>query len=359
MKSFESGSWFRCACVIAAATFGASAYGACNDLLPNLRPLPASDIQLITDALGQPQELRFAATNWNSGDGRLELRGTNDVIIDPVDGSQRERVVQRIYDTCGGFSDFEAGWFDYHPEHNHIHFNGFARYVLRPAGSTTSQGRSGSKTTFCVMDTTSINTQLRGATAQAYSTCGLSVQGLSVGWGDTYGSHLAGQSIALDDTFTAGEYWLEINVDPANDNSEGQLRETRNDDNWSCVALQFVGDPVQAYNILGRRSGRCSDPAAPPSIASITPSSGQVGSTIAVEIVGTGFDPVMPVVFTNGTSIPVASEVAFVSATTIRAIVKTGKSQLKDPKVDLNVGATFSYTGRATKVDAFTVLPRR
>ena len=44
------------------------------------------------------------------------------------------------------------------------------------------------------MDTTKIDARLPGAPRKSvYSTCYANVQGMSVGWGDTYGSYLAGQ----------------------------------------------------------------------------------------------------------------------------------------------------------------------
>jgi hypothetical protein len=333
--------------------FTSSVFAACDPQLPNLRPLPASDIQLVLDqTTNEPVELRFGATNWNSGHGRLELRAT-----DIHTGPDKQQVNQRIYDTCGGFEDIKAGDFVWHPDpsHNHFHFEGFANYSLRPVGNP-NQGRNGSKTSFCIMDTTSINPQLWGATGQTYTACGNTIQGMSVAWGDTYGRLLEGQSIDATKLY-AGDYELEINVDPFD-----RIEETNEDDNWSCVLLTFVGSPyATTFNIQKRRSGRCSDPVDTVSIDPISPIwPYQVppGWTGVVTIKGSGFDPVMPVSFANGTVIPTVSNVQFLDPATIWATVKvTGRKRLKDPVLDLNVGSTFSYTGKATKANAFTITP--
>jgi hypothetical protein len=324
------------------------AFAACDDLLPNLRPLPASDIQLVLDSLGNPSVLRFGATNWNSGVGKLEL-----VAKDVNTGTQKQQVDQRIYNTCGGFRDVKAGDFTWHDTHSHFHFEGFANYFLAPLGNA-NQGRNGSKTSFCIMDTSSINSQLWGASGQTYSTCGNVTQGMSVGWGDTYGSQLAGQSIDAT-ALPPGDYTLEINVDPFN-----RIVESHDDDNWSCVLLRFTGTPfATSFNILDRYSGRCSDPESSPSITSITPDRALSGQTLSVTITGAGFDPVMPVSFSNGSMLPSVSNVLYLDSTTLQATVKVGgKKRLQDPVVDLNVGSLFSYTGRATKTNAFTIITR-
>jgi hypothetical protein len=322
-----------------------AALAACDPLVPNLRPLPASDIRLVLDAQGQPAELRFSATTWNSGWGRLELVAKN------VDTSaQKQRVDQRIYDSCGGFQDYNAGSFAWHEGHNHFHFEGYANYFLTPIGSP-GQGRNGSKTTFCVMDTTSINPQLWGVAGQRYGTCGSAVQGMSAGWGDTYGSQLPGQSIDASGLLP-GDYALEINVDPFS-----RLSETNEDDNWSCVLLRFAGSPyATSFNVLQRRVGRCGDPADPVSITSITPDRAPTGWTGAITITGSGFDPIMPLTLSSTSDDLDVSSVAFVDSGTIQATVKTSrKKRLKDPSMDVRVGPASSYAGTAVLPNGFFV----
>ena len=64
--------------------------------------------------------------------------------------------------------DRSAGTAEYHAEHNHGHYNDYANYILEYADTSNPQNpRQGTKTTFCIMDTTGANTQLAGASAAA------------------------------------------------------------------------------------------------------------------------------------------------------------------------------------------------
>jgi len=84
------------------------------------------------------------------------------------------------------------------------------------------------------MDTTAVDTSLSGAPSSAYySTCGSVRQGMSVGWGDTYGSFLSGQSISVSG-LPSGTYKLIIQIDP-----QRRLLEENENDNSSCVLLDL------------------------------------------------------------------------------------------------------------------------
>jgi len=86
--------------------------------------------------------------------------------------------------------------------------------------SGRSVGRAkklGEKTTFCIMDTGLVQSLPGSPRAAVYSQCGASVQGMSVGWGDTYGWSLPEQWIDLNGSFLAdGSYVLRSVADPRN-----------------------------------------------------------------------------------------------------------------------------------------------
>jgi hypothetical protein len=188
---------------------------------PDLRTLPPSDLRFDTVNYNgvTSKVLRFSNTAWNAGQGPLELHGS-------VLGNSA--VAQRIYDDAGSFSDVTvSNDFVFHPGHNHFHFEDFAEYGLWTkadydawvaSGRSVGQAKkAGTKTTFCIMDTGRVQTLPGTPSGAVYSTCGTSMQGMSVGWGDTYGWTLPEQWIDLGSAFLAdGTYVLRSVADPRN-----------------------------------------------------------------------------------------------------------------------------------------------
>lgn len=212
------------------ATFFLSGRVGAQELLPDIRALPASDLSVSVDFFGRTI-LRLAATTWNAGDGPLELVA-GETGLGP--GNSKQRVYQRVYYADGSYEDRRAGDFEWHPPHNHFHFDDYATYILQLAGSSGGSGRTSNKTTFCVMDTDLIDRHLPDASKKAfYKTCGDEFQGMSVGWGDTYGSHLPGQEIDLTG-LEDGDYTLQIVTDPKN-----LLDELDETNNSSCMLLHI------------------------------------------------------------------------------------------------------------------------
>lgn len=289
------------------------------DLVPNIEALPAFSIGL--DSTGS--RLLFSTETWNSGAGPLELRAGSG-------SSAGQNVYQRIYRSDGSFSDRLAGTFTFHPEHSHFHFDQYAEYRLQPAGAPGASDRISAKTTFCVMDTDLVDGSLPGAPSQPrYASCSATVQGMSVGWGDTYVRTLAGQSIDVSG-LPEGDYRLVILADPRN-----RLVETNESDNSSCVLIHLRAGSV---TVLNPNSCEATTPVA---VSSISPNSVRRGSSVAVTIRGSGFAPSMAVSFENGSGQrPTVSRIAFSSdGTTITATVTARSGGGKNASVwDLRVG---------------------
>ena len=316
---------------------GAAAQTVVN-LLPNLKPLPAANFSLVADSAGD-STLRFSTTSWNKGAGPLILMAGS---VDRNRNSGEQQVFQRYLLSNGSYVDHFAGWFTWHEGHNHFHFDGYALYTLQPVNAPGGYLRTGSKTTFCVMDTTKVDGALPGAPAQAvYSTCGAQIQGMSVGWGDTYGAHLEGQEIDFTDN-ADGMYQLKIEIDP-----NKHLLESNKSDNVSCVLLNIK--KPNTVTVLDS-SGSCS------TVTSITPNSAAMGTTVRVTITGFGFSEGMSVIFEGGNGPrPTASNVQFASdggSVTAMVTVPNKKQPGKNPKWDVRIGAG------GVLPDAFTVTPR-
>jgi Lysyl oxidase/IPT/TIG domain len=317
---------------VAAVLMLAASVAVAVPLIPNLQPLRASDMSLATNASGGT-DLRFSTTSWNSGLGPLEL-----VAGDRDSATLRQDVFQRIYDSDGSYADYLAGTFAYHPEHNHFHFENYAVYVLQSATANGASDRTSSKTTFCLMDTGYVNRSLPGAPQNAvYTTCGATIQGMSVGWGDRYYYGLPGQAIDVTG-LPEGDYKLSIVIDP-----NKRIIETNDDDNVSCVLLHLKV-PTSVTVVPTQNDYDCT-PAqvTPPQVAtvsSIAPTSGTAGGTVTVTITGSNFAPGMAVTFANGSGPPPQATVTSVSASTITASVKIKRGgNASDPVWDLHVGS--------------------
>jgi hypothetical protein len=185
-------------------------YGA-EELRPNLIALPADDIKLVESFSGKV-ELRFATTSWNAGNGPLQIRAGE--TGQDRNGSYRQNVYQDIFYDDGSTSQRLMGTFVWHPAHNHFHVEGYAVYGLQKDGSKGKSKRTSEKTSFCLMDTDLVDGSLPGSPGAAtYATCGNEIQGISVGWGDKYRSHLAGQEIDVSE-LANGLYRLTLEIDP-------------------------------------------------------------------------------------------------------------------------------------------------
>jgi len=195
---------------------------AASFLYPNLKTIPPADLRLdYTLVNGESHYvLRFSNTSWNAGEGRLELRG--ETVSD-----SRTKVYQRIYDSLGGFTEVLVGDFVFHPSHNHWHFEDYADYELWTrteydkwisSGRNNGQAQKrGSKTTFCIMDNAKIQNLPGSPSSPQYTQCGQTLQGMSIGWGDTYMYTLPDQWIDLGTSpLPSGSYVLRSVVDPKN-----------------------------------------------------------------------------------------------------------------------------------------------
>jgi len=323
------------------------------ELLPNVRALPPSEI-----AMQDEGTMQFSATSWNAGDGILELVARN-----PDLQQQRQAVDQRIYCSDGSYYDRPSGSAEYHAHHNHVHYNDYANYIFEEISGNSQNPRQGEKTTFCIMDTNSINTQLNDASdAAVFEWCptqepGFNTQGMSIGWGDKYGSNLPGQSLPIGD-LAAGEYRLRHVFDPKN-----QIVELNEDDNESCRIVDVFDRGNKRYV---EDLGPC-EPTPQPVVYGITPASAAHNSCIDVTITGENLAPEWNLFFTEGSGpIPSIEDTHFdpagnyVTATVCVPRAKGGKRKPrlgKDPLWDLRMVNSYSENPISDAPDLFTVTP--
>ncbi len=207
-------------------------------LLPDLKALPPEDFRIESDGEAGIKLLRFSSTVWNAGRGPLELRGESDP------DAEETRVTQNLYSEKGGVEEREVGEFVYHPDHDHWHFEDFALYELlslTPEGELGSVVASSGKVTFCIMETTRIDGQLiREIPQEEYRSCGQELQGISPGWGDTYGASVRGQELNIE-AVPDGRYALRSTADP-----ENRILESDATNNAAVAYLEIEGTHVEA-----------------------------------------------------------------------------------------------------------------
>jgi Lysyl oxidase len=146
---------------------------------------------------GDRRLLRFTVTTPNIGDA------------DNFIGNPRDHVAAN------------DGLYEFDLCHNHYHFKHYATYKL--ISVKTGDVWRAAKRGFCMLDTDPYLPSLRDA-PRNYWNCGNQdfdgFQGISKGWNDTYVWKLGGQYFVLDTgdgqpAVPAGDYWIEVEVNPA------------------------------------------------------------------------------------------------------------------------------------------------
>jgi hypothetical protein len=203
---------------------------------PDLVTETPTNVRITTDKVTGKRLLKFSNKISNLGNGRFELAPSHDANTGLTTAYQRVWT----HDADGDWymqTEFPVGSFEYHPAHNHWHFGDFARYELRSVAPGGGIGRlvaaTSDKISFCMVDTLGANLNLEHAPQfRVYQSCNPdSIQGISVGWSDIYGSNLPGQSIDITYVQT-GWYWLVATADPDN-----VISETNNSNNSGAVQV--------------------------------------------------------------------------------------------------------------------------
>ena len=226
---------------------------------PDLRTLPPSNLHFDQEVIDGATHhvLRFSVTIWNAGEGPLELRGVSSA------DTATTLVLQRVYDERDEVVELPVGGFVYHEAHNHWHFEQFAEYQLWTraefdrwllSGRTEGQpGWRGSKTTgqgesFCIRDSRRIASLPNSPPTRGYNDCGHDLQGVSVGWGDTYASSLPEQWIDLGEApLPSGDYALRVIADPAE-----RIHESASEEDPSRES-PLVNEAVVYFTVRGDR----------------------------------------------------------------------------------------------------------
>ncbi len=212
--------------------------------LPDLAMAPLADISVENTADGRAL-LRFSATIVNIGTERFELSASR------PDTSSAFKVSQRLYDADGSADErrTSAKLVFAGDGHTHWHVRNLESYELTRTDGDGEVGTS-AKAGFCFSDDVPYRTSLPGAPASAQyhrPQCGTSasldlVMGLSVGWGDRYGSKLPDQYIDITG-LSDGAYRLRATADGSNWFKEAN---EKNNKTWVDLTLVHVRGKVVA-----------------------------------------------------------------------------------------------------------------
>jgi hypothetical protein len=230
---------------------------------PDVQTLPPSETGIDYDQTTGRKLLRFTVSIANLGEGPLEVMPTNNATTDTTDAYQR----LYTHDASGNWriiSSTYVGTFEFHPEHNHWHFDNFARYELRNVASDGSVGdtvlASNHKVSFCIRDDVLVSGSLaHAASSESYTNCNqTNPQGISVGWADVYPWSLPDQDVDITG-IPDGDYWLIATADPDNLlNEGGGAAETNNAGAVKVHIASDLGwfdDGVPAGAITGAYNG--------------------------------------------------------------------------------------------------------
>jgi Lysyl oxidase len=242
--------------LLAAALLLPSAAGSATvarDLLPDLVTRTPAKIFVQVGKHGR-RVVRFSNEVVNVGIGPLELRPR--VGDCNHNGNLRDdrTSFQRIYRDTDGDSRFTrnvdrrfrtrpAGCTRFHPAHKHWHFEALAEYVLNRLDTPESTGPigvAGKKVSSCVLDTKRRLPNAPGSPRRKYyGSCRRdSVGGISIGWGDIYGSRIIGQELEIS-ALADGAYCLVSRADP-----ENRLLESSERNNRRTTRIVLRGDEV-------------------------------------------------------------------------------------------------------------------
>lgn len=190
----------------------------------------------------QREMLRFTTSHQNYGPGNLQVRGGGQVapcVVDGVAYDQCTIATQELLDAAGNIvATHPAGASIFHPEHNHWHMSAVATFEIRAGSLSGPVVSAGEKVTFCLVDVEPIegfNTSKK-TMPRTYWECNGQLQGIAVGWLDSYHQSTQGQELEVTG-LPVGVYYLTHLADPLD-----HWLESNEDNNFAWTKFQLNRD---------------------------------------------------------------------------------------------------------------------
>lgn len=178
-------------------------------LLPDLKLSSPRELYITSDENGR--KIRFTTTFINQGKGPLEVIGKPDL------GKNITKATQKILKTDKFTQNKELGEFVYHPTHEHWHIEKYSLFEIWSLKENKDKDKllaTTDKMSFCLWDEEAFDLSLENASQeQKYIGCNNEIQGVSVGWSDTYDVGVEGQEIDIG-SIADGNYLTRFIVNP-------------------------------------------------------------------------------------------------------------------------------------------------
>lgn len=201
-------------------------------LLPDLKLSPPGQLYITTSE--GIRKIRFSTTFINQGNGPIEVMGRTDL------EKNKTGATQRISKKDGSLVDREIGEFVFHPGHEHWHIENYALFELWNLKGNGERDRllaTTNKMSFCLWDENPYDLSLENASqVQKYVNCNNEIQGVSVGWSDTYDASVEGQELditSIDD----GSYLIRSLINP-----DRKIMESDYDNNEVFLRIRISGN---------------------------------------------------------------------------------------------------------------------
>jgi hypothetical protein len=210
--------------VVAFGTANLGGAGATTGLLPDMRTVVPTHLQLVNEH--QLETLRFSNGIANTGPGPWALRPDRPLTDEQTQvGAIQEIRDSNAYYKCGEqpkqvtecynvVSEQLAGLFEFHPAHNHWHIGSVALFEVR-RGSPTGPvvGGNSIKQTFCLIDWYKLDAN-SPSSERVFFDCYTSFQGIQSGWVDQYHQSTDGQQLDLTGVPNRNDYYLVSTANP-------------------------------------------------------------------------------------------------------------------------------------------------
>ncbi len=230
-------AWRRCLCaaILCAVAVPAQAGEPVVDWLPDLIFAPAALATHVVDTTEIPGRVlfRFNSSLPNIGLGEFRLEATGQ-----LGGNGRQEVVQVVQRSDGSTFERDAGDFLYNEEDFHMETAGWADYRIREVLTGDGVGpvlRAGAKESVRITSSTWFDLNLPNVPPFSNRLLAyLGTHGISVGYTDLYPYQLPKQWIDVTG-LESGTYWLEVEVDGAN-----QILESDDTNNITRIKVTLV-----------------------------------------------------------------------------------------------------------------------